>query len=170
MRLQERKHWLNDDYVKFIRLTEHYVEKNGEGIVAYITPHGFLDNPTFRGMRWHLMKTFDEIWTLNLHGNSKKKEVAPDGGKDECGFNIMQGVAITLFVKKGMGDIGDHGDDGDNVQSPKSSLSPKSPVAYKLWESLQNGRRCVMSGAAYWEEPMPAVSLAVLHPCVGRIH
>ena len=101
VKLQERKHWLNDDYVKFIRLAEHYVEKNGKGIVAYITPHGFLDNPTFRGMRWHLMQTFDEIWTLNLHGNSKKKEVAPDGGKDECVFNIMQGVAITLFVKKG---------------------------------------------------------------------
>ena len=101
-KLQERNpKWLNDDYVKFIRLAEHYVEKNGEGIVAYITPHGFLDNPTFRGMRWHLMQTFDEIWTLNLHGNSKKKEVAPHGGKDECVFNIMQGVAITLFVKKG---------------------------------------------------------------------
>jgi predicted helicase len=101
-KLQERNpKWLNDDYVKFLRLAEHYVEKNGEGIVAYITPHGFLDNPTFRGMRWHLMQTFDEIWTLNLHGNSKKKEVAPDGGKDECVFNIMQGVAITLFVKKG---------------------------------------------------------------------
>ena len=99
-KLQERNpKWLNDDYVKFIRLAEYYVEKNGEGIVAYITPHGFLDNPTFRGMRWHLMQTFDEIWTLNLHGNSKKKEVAPDGGKDECVFNIMQGVAITLFVK-----------------------------------------------------------------------
>jgi len=100
-RLQERKNWLNDDYVKFIRLAEHYVEKNGEGIVAYITPHGFLDNPTFRGMRWHLMQTFDEMWTLNLHGNSKKKEVAPDGGKDECVFDITQGVAITMMVKRG---------------------------------------------------------------------
>ena len=102
VKLQERNpKWLNDDYVKFIRLAEHYVEKNGKGIVAYITPHGFLDNPTFRGMRWHLMQTFDEIRTLNLHGNAKKKEVAPNGGKDECVFNIMQGVAITLFVKKG---------------------------------------------------------------------
>lgn len=101
VRLQERNpKWINDDYVKFIRLAEHYVEKNGSGIVAYITPHGFLDNPTFRGMRWHLMQTFDEIYTLNLHGNAKKKEVAPDGGKDECVFNIMQGVAITLMVKK----------------------------------------------------------------------
>lgn len=101
IKLQERNpKWINDDYVKFIRLAEHYVDKNGSGIVAYITPHGFLDNPTFRGMRWHLMQTFDEIYTLNLHGNAKKKEVAPDGGKDECVFNIMQGVAITLMVRK----------------------------------------------------------------------
>ena len=104
-KLQERNpKWLNDDYVKFIRLAEYYVEKNGSGIVAYITPHGFLDNPTFRGMRWHLMETFDEIRTLNLHGNSKKKEVAPDGGKDECVFDIMQGVAITLLIKQQNGE------------------------------------------------------------------
>ena len=108
MKLQERNpKWLNDDYVKFVRLAEHYVEKNGSGIVAYINPHGFLDNPTFRGMRWHLMQTFDEMYFLNLHGNAKKKEVAPDGGKDECVFNIMQGVSINLFVKKGSASRGD---------------------------------------------------------------
>lgn len=102
-KLQERKHWLNDDYVKFIRLAEHYVEKNGSGIVAYITPHGFLDNPTFRGMRWKLMQTFDEIWVLNLHGNSNQYEAAPGDGDDECVFNIKQGVSISLFVKQGNG-------------------------------------------------------------------
>ena len=102
-KLQERNpKWLNDDYVKFVRLAEHYVERNGSGIVAYINPHGFLDNPTFRGMRWHLMQTFDEMYFLNLHGNAKKKEFTPDGGKDECVFNIMQGVSINLFVKKGL--------------------------------------------------------------------
>ena len=101
IRLQERNpKWINDDYVKFIRLAEHYVEKNGSGIVSYITPHGFIDNPTFRGMRWRLMQAFDEIWTLDLHGNSKKKEVAPNGGKDQCVFAIQQGVAITLMVKR----------------------------------------------------------------------
>ena len=98
MKLQEKNlKSLNNDYAKFIRLAEHYVEKNGSGIVAYITLHGFLDNPTFRGMRWHLMQTFDEIWTLNLHGN--KNGVTPDGGKDECVFPIQQGVAISIFVK-----------------------------------------------------------------------
>jgi len=101
-RLKERNaKWLNDDYVKFIRYGQHYVEKNGEGILAYINNHSFLDNPTFRGMRWHLLKTFDEIFIIDLHGNSKKKETAPDGGKDENVFDIQQGVSINIFVKIG---------------------------------------------------------------------
>jgi len=101
IKLQERKHWLNDDYVKFIAFAEEMVEKNGDGIVGFITNHGYLDNPTFRGMRWHLMNTFDSIFVIDLHGNAKKKEVSPDGGKDENVFAIQQGVAIMLAVKTG---------------------------------------------------------------------
>ena len=93
--------WLNDDYVKFIRLAQYYIEKQGEGIIGFINPHGYLDNPTFRGMRWNLLKTFDKIYTIDLHGNSKKKETCPDGSKDENVFDIMQGVSINLFVKTG---------------------------------------------------------------------
>ncbi len=100
-KLQERKHWLNDDYVKFIRFAQHMVEKTDEGVVAYINPHGFLDNPTFRGMRWHLLKTFDKIYTIDLHGNAKKKETTPEGGKDDNVFDIQQGVSINLLVKTG---------------------------------------------------------------------
>lgn len=97
----ERKHWLNDDYVKFIRYSQHYIEKNGSGVLAFINPHGFLDNPTFRGMRWNLLKTYDKIYTIDLHGNAKKKEVCPDGSPDQNVFDIMQGVAITFFIKTG---------------------------------------------------------------------
>ncbi|MET3732388.1 type ISP restriction/modification enzyme [Moheibacter stercoris] len=97
----ERKHWLNDDYVKFLRYGQHYIEKNGSGVLAYINPHGFLDNPTFRGMRWNLLKTYDKIYTIDLHGNSKKKETAPDGGIDQNVFDIQQGVSINIFVKTG---------------------------------------------------------------------
>lgn len=105
MPLDERNpKWLNDDYVKFIRLAQHYVEKKGEGIIGFINPHGYLDNPTFRGMRWNLLKTFDKIYTIDLHGNSKKKETCPDGSKDENVFDIMQGVSINLFVKTGRKD------------------------------------------------------------------
>ena len=101
-KLKERNpKWLNDDYVKFIRLSQDYIDKNGEGIIGFINPHGYLDNPTFRGMRWNLLKTFDKIYTIDLHGNSKKKETCPDGSKDENVFDIMQGVSINLFVKTG---------------------------------------------------------------------
>lgn len=102
VKLKERNpKWINDDYVKFIRLAENYVEKNGVGIIGFINPHGFIDNPTFRGMRWQLLRTFDRVYVLNLHGNSKKKEVCPDGSKDENVFDIMQGVSINMLVKTG---------------------------------------------------------------------
>jgi len=93
--------WINDDYCKFIRLGQYFVDKNNEGVLAYINNHSFLDNPTFRGMRWSLLKSFDKIYILDLHGNSKKKEVCPDGSKDENVFDIQQGVSINIFVKTG---------------------------------------------------------------------
>ncbi len=97
----ERKHWLNDDYVKFLRYGQHFIEKNGSGVLAFINPHGFLDNPTFRGMRWNLLKTYDKIYTIDLHGNSNKKEISPDGSPDNNVFDIKQGVSINIFIKNG---------------------------------------------------------------------
>ena len=97
--LGERKMWLQDDYVKFMRWAQWRLEQTGHGILAFITNHGYLDNPTFRGMRWALMRAFDEIYVLDLHGNTKKKEVAPDGGIDQNVFDIQQGVSIGIFVK-----------------------------------------------------------------------
>lgn len=100
-KLRERNPKLiNDLYVKFLRLSSHLIEKNGEGVLGFITNHGYLDNPTFRGMRWHLLHTFDKIWVLDLHGNAKKKEVTPEGGADKNVFDIQQGVAIIIAVKK----------------------------------------------------------------------
>lgn len=109
-KLQERKHWLNDDYVKFIALAESMIEKTGDGILAMITNNGYLDNPTFRGMRWHLAKTFDKIYVLDLHGNVKKKEISPDGSIDENVFDIQQGVGIILAIKTGKKEFGELGD------------------------------------------------------------
>lgn len=91
--------WLQDDYVKFLRFAQWKIQKSGFGIVGMITNHGYLDNPTFRGMRQSLIKTFDEIYILDLHGNSLKRETTPEGGKDENVFDIRQGVAIVLFIK-----------------------------------------------------------------------
>jgi predicted helicase len=91
---------LQDDYVKFIRFAQWRIEQTGYGVLAFVTNHGYLDNPTFRGMRRSLMKTFDEIYVLDLHGNSKKRESCPDGSKDENVFDIQQGVAIGIFIKR----------------------------------------------------------------------
>lgn len=101
-RLEERNSKvLSADENKFIRYGQYFIEKNGEGVLAFINPHGFLDNPTFRGMRWNLLKTFDKIYIVDLHGNTNKKEVAPDGSIDENVFDIKQGVSINFFVKTG---------------------------------------------------------------------
>ena len=98
---EKNSKWINDDYVKFLRYGQHFIEKNGSGVLAFINPHGFLDNPTFRGMRWNLLKTYDKIYTIDLHGNGKKKEFSPDGSVDKNVFDIMQGVSINIFIKTG---------------------------------------------------------------------
>ena len=91
--------WLQDDYVKFIRFAQWKIDATGEGVLGFITNHSYLDNPTFRGMRQSLTNSFDEIYLLDLHGSSLKKEKCPDGSKDENVFAIRQGVVIALFVK-----------------------------------------------------------------------
>ena len=101
-KLQEKNpKWLNDDYVKFIRYGQYFIDRNGEGVLAYINNNSFLDNMTFRGMRWRLMRSFDKIYILDLHGNSKRKEKSPDGSPDKNVFDIQVGVSINLFVKTG---------------------------------------------------------------------
>ena len=86
--------------MKFIRFAQLKMDAVEEGIVGIITNHSWLDNPTFRGMRQSLMRSFEQIYVLDLHGNAKKKERAPDGSKDENVFDIEQGVAISLLIKR----------------------------------------------------------------------
>ncbi|MBK8828072.1 MAG: N-6 DNA methylase [Saprospiraceae bacterium] len=99
--LNERKINLDDDYIKFIRYGQHYIDKNGSGILAYISNNSFIDGITHRQMRKNLLESFDKIYILDLHGNAKKKEVCPDGSADQNVFDIMQGVSINIFVKSG---------------------------------------------------------------------
>ncbi len=92
---------LSDDYIKFIRFGQHFIDKNGEGVLAYISNNSFIDGIIHRQMRKHLLESFDKIYILDLHGNAKKKEVCPDGSPDQNVFDIMQGVSINIFVKTG---------------------------------------------------------------------
>ena len=96
---------LQDDYVKFIRFGQWRIEKTGRGALAFITNHGYLDNVTFRGMRQSLLKTFTDIYIVNLHGNATKREVTPEGNVDENVFDIQTGVAISIFVKDSEKDV-----------------------------------------------------------------
>lgn len=139
---------LSDDYIKFIRLGQHYVSKNGEGILAYISNNGFLDGIIHRQMRKSLLEEFDEIYILNLHGNSRRKELAPDGEPDENVFDIMQGVSINLFVKTGKKEKGklatlkyydlfgkreskyEYLDRGDFLSVPWAELTPGTPYYF----------------------------------------
>jgi predicted helicase len=123
---RERKHWLHDDYVKFLRMAEHYIDKSGLGVCAMITNHGFLDNPTFRGMRFRLLETFDKILIVDLHGNTTKGEFAPDGSTDANVFDIQQGVSIIILIK--------HHATGVARKRGKDSGLPLASVSFgELW-------------------------------------
>ena len=104
--LNEKKINLDDDYIKFIRYGQHYIDKNGNGVLAYITANSFIDGVTHRQMRRLLLESFDKIYILNLHGNAKKKEVCPNGSQDVNVFDIMQGVSINIFIKTNKKKIG----------------------------------------------------------------
>jgi len=98
--LKERKLWLQDDYVKFFGLAEEVIRSSGAGALGYVTNHGFLDNPTFRGMRRSLLSTFSRLHLLDLHGSSNKRESGPLGADDENVFDIRQGVALCLAARR----------------------------------------------------------------------
>lgn len=146
-KLQERNpKWINDDYVKFIRLAEHMIDRDGkgEGVLGFITNHGYLGNPTFRGMRWQLMNSFDRIHVLDLHGNSKRKEVCPDGSPDKNVFDIQQGVAIIVAVKHRRDQI---------TKAPK----PLAEVRHgELWGSRD------AKGDALWDSTLPSLASTIL--------
>ncbi|MCA9360115.1 N-6 DNA methylase, partial [Candidatus Kaiserbacteria bacterium] len=139
--LNEKKINLDDDYIKFIRFAEHFVEKNKSGVVAMITNNSFIDGITHRQMRKHLLETFDDIYIYDLHGNSKKKETAPDGSKDENVFNIQQGVSINIFVrknenKKGLGTI--HHSELFGLRKDKFEQLNSVPFEKVKWTKLEN--------------------------------
>jgi len=137
--LKERNtKWLQNDYVKFIRWGQWRIEQTGAGILALITDHGYLENPTFRGMRENLMKSFDEIYLLDLHGNSKRRERCPDGSKDENVFDIQQGVAISFFVKKktNHGTVTIHHGDVWGTREKKYEFLRKHDVASSSWSEI----------------------------------
>lgn len=140
-RLKERKHWLNDDYVKFLSFAEQMIDSNGSGVLAMITNHGYLDNPTFRGMRWRLAQTFDAIYVLDLHGNTMKREAPPDGGRDENVFEIQQGVAIMFGVRA-----------GKETNDRQANRKPARVLHADLWGTKREKFRQLNADSPRWQE------------------
>lgn len=91
---------IQDDYIKFMRFAECQNIATATGLVGMISSHGYLDNPTLRGMRYSFLSSFDAIRIFDLHGNSTRKERCPDGSDDKNVFDIKQGVAITLASRQ----------------------------------------------------------------------
>jgi len=156
--------WLNDDYVKFIRFAQWRIERTGYGILAFITNHSYLDNPTFRGMRRSLMETFDDIYVLDLHGNAKKNERCPDGSKDENVFDIQQGVAIGIFVKKrgtGVSPVEIHGQDAHATVHHAHLWGLR-----ELYERDTRGKEVLSGGKYYWlwHNPLGSTEWNTLQP------
>ena len=132
---------LSDDYIKFIRLAQNYVERNGEGIVAYISNNSFIDGLIHRQMRKELMRVFDKVYILDLHGNSRKDEKAPDGTKDENVFDIMQGVSINIMIKKSA-----------------SSLKPAEVYHYNLYGTRESKYQFLLDNtlqSVSWQQLAP---------------
>lgn len=130
--------WLQDDYVKFLRFAQWKIHKAGQGIVGMITNHSYLDNPTFRGLRQSLMNTFNEIYVIDLHGNSLRKEKTPDGGRDENVFDIRQGTAIALMVKqRGHGTCKVFADDLFGTRSTKYEWLVRSRFSRKTYTTTK---------------------------------
>jgi len=128
--LHEKKINLDDDYIKFIRYGQYYIDKNGGGILAYISNNSFIDGITHRQMRKCLLESFDKIYILDLHGSTKRKETCPDGSKDDNVFDIQQGVSVNLFIKTGKKKRNELG------QVFHSELHGKREDKYKLlWEN-----------------------------------
>jgi hypothetical protein len=169
--------WLQDDYVKFLRFAQWKIEQAGRGVVGMITNHGYLDNPTFRGMRQSLMKTFDAIYILDLHGNSLKKEVCPDGSPDQNVFDIRQGVTIAFFIKHGKEKKSDavvrHAElwgmretkyawlDGHSLEDTEwSELKPVSP--FYLFVPRDNALEAVYQGFQSVPEIFPVNSVGIV--------
>ena len=137
--LGERKNNLQNDYVKFIRFGQWRIQQSGAGILAFITNHGYLDGPTFRGMRQTLIDTFTDIYLLDLHGNANKRERSPDGSRDQNVFDITQGVAVAIFVKEpgNCKSASVHHADLWGVRKAKYEALSVSDITTTEWERLE---------------------------------
>jgi predicted helicase len=98
--LEEKKINLDDDFIKFVRFSQHLIDSSGAGVHGMITNNVYFDGLTHRQMRQSLLQSFSTLWLLDLHGSTKRLETTPNGLPDENVFDILVGVGISLFLKR----------------------------------------------------------------------
>jgi len=91
---------LYNDYVYFWRwaLWKVLDSTNDAGIVTFITASSYLRGPAFAGMRRKMREVFDELWIIDLEGDSLGAR------KTENVFDIQTPVAIAIGVRNGKPD------------------------------------------------------------------
>lgn len=148
-KLKERNSkWLNDDYVKFLSYADGMVANSGKGVVAMITNNAYLNNPTFRGMRWKLLETYSKIYVIDLHGNAQQLETSPDGSRDENVFDIMQGVSILVGV----------------LTTEKTDPNSVKIIRADLFGTRQKKYEILCNGSISWTEFKPSAPFYIFEP------
>ena len=151
---------LQDDYVKFLRFAQWKIDQNGAGVMGFITNNSYLENPTFRGMRYSLLKSFDEIYILDLHGTARHRGKKPGDENDENIFGVGQGIAIGFFIKRKR-----PGQVRENIESLDCKVyyaSMKGSKAFKL-KNLENLKERDFK-AIQWERVIPVEKFYLFTP------
>ena len=88
---------LYNDYVYFWRwaLWKVFDSTQDAGIVSFITASSYLRGPGFAGMRRKMREVFDELWIIDLEGDSLGTR------KTENVFAIRTPVAIAIGIRNG---------------------------------------------------------------------
>jgi predicted helicase len=148
---------LDDDYIKFIRFAQYQIENNSHnaGIIGFITNHSYLNGLIHRGMREELLKYFDTLYIMDLHGNSLLKETTPDGNIDQNVFDIQQGVAILIAVREKS-----NPDYGSTAYKSRNGIKEMAKVLYyDVWGSREDKYNFLESASldnVDWIEVTPA--------------
>lgn len=88
---------IQDDFVKFISISQDLVGASGVGVFSFITNGTMLASTSLRGLRENLAGKFSSLFELNLHGGGN--EIIAGAEDDENVFDIVQSVAIHVFVR-----------------------------------------------------------------------
>jgi hypothetical protein len=151
----ERK-WNPDDFMKFMRWAQRRIEKTGIGILAFITPHTYLDGITHRRMRRSLVHTFDEIYVLDLQGSVRRPRETESGVPDKNVFDIQQGVAIGILVKTPEGRPTNRVQHSEYIgtRNSKYKFLAENDVTTTNWTLLNEVDRESCLGQFYFFAPM----------------